>query len=48
MTDPSARRWLEPNVLSFAIPWERFLEMEANVDESVLVRGAWAKLAERF
>ena len=48
MTDPSARRWLEPNVLSFAIPWERFLEMEANVDESFLGRGAWTKLAERF
>ncbi len=48
MTDPAARRFVDPDVLSFAIPWQRFLEMEENVDESFLGREAWARLAERF
>jgi uncharacterized protein (DUF169 family) len=48
MTDPAARRFMDPSVMSFAIPWRRFLEMEENVDESFLGRDAWAKLAERF
>jgi len=48
LTDPAARRFVDPNVLSFAIPWQRFLEMERNVDESFLGRETWARLAKRF
>jgi uncharacterized protein (DUF169 family) len=48
LTDPSARKNLDPNVLSFAVPWQRFLEMERNVDESFLGQEEWAELTERF
>jgi len=50
LTDPSARKNVRPllgsDVLTFAIPYRRFLELEACVDESFLSRSTWRSLAE--
>jgi uncharacterized protein (DUF169 family) len=50
LTDPSARKNVRPllgsDVFTFAIPYKRFLEMEACVDESFLSRSTWKSLAE--
>ena len=49
LTDPSARVHFDSNLLTFSIPWKRFLEMEANVDESFLTKSpAWSKVKERL
>lgn len=48
ITDPSGRLHLDKNLLSFAIPWRRFLEMENNVEESFLTKPAWRQLRERI
>ena len=47
MTDVFARRFIEPDLLAFAMPWRLFLEMEASVPGSFLERRAWLSLAER-
>ncbi|MDR2946984.1 MAG: DUF169 domain-containing protein [Candidatus Adiutrix sp.] len=50
LTDISARLYLKKllgrDLLSFAMPWSLYLEMENNVDESFLTRHAWLKLNE--
>ncbi|WP_029896314.1 DUF169 domain-containing protein [Desulfohalovibrio reitneri] len=50
MTDISARvhlkRQLKRDVLSFAMPWSLFKEMEANVPGSFLERPNWSQLRE--
>ena len=51
LTDISARKVVGPllgnDVLTFAIPYRRFLEMEACVDESFLSRSIWKGIMER-
>jgi uncharacterized protein (DUF169 family) len=48
LTDPSARTYINqqlgPNLLTFAVPWRMFGEMEANVPGSFLERHVWADL----
>ena len=48
LTDLSARLYaakqLGPNLLTFAVPYRMFLEMEANVPGSFLERDTWAAL----
>lgn len=50
LTDISARKYvrkaLGADVLTFAMPWPLFLEMEANVEGSFLERPSWASLQE--
>lgn len=50
LTDPSARKNVRPllggDVLTIAVPYKRFLEMEASVDESFLSRSTWQSIAE--
>ena len=49
LTDITARKYLDKNQLSFSIPFKRFLEMEANVEESFLTKGKdWPELVERL
>jgi hypothetical protein len=49
LTDITARKYLDKNELSFSVPFKRFLEMEANVDESFLTKGKdWPKILERL
>jgi uncharacterized protein (DUF169 family) len=51
LTDLSARKnvrnILGNDVFTFAVPYRRFKEMEANVDESFLKRSTWRSLAEK-
>jgi uncharacterized protein (DUF169 family) len=50
LTDLSARKnvrhLLGKDVFTFAVPYRRFKEMEANVDESFLKRSTWKSLVE--
>jgi hypothetical protein len=47
LTDITARKYLDKNVLSFSVPFKRFVEMEANVEGSFLVKGKdWPEIAK--
>ena len=48
LIDPSARLCVAPELLSFSIPYSRFLELEAQVDESFLRGEIWQKLKKRM
>ena len=48
LTDPSGRLHFSRDLLSFAIPWKRFLEMEANAEGSFLTKETWTKLRARI
>ncbi len=47
LTDVTVRKFLDPDILSFAIPFDRGLEMEANVPGSFLERKVWQELRRR-
>ncbi|MGB9213263.1 MAG: DUF169 domain-containing protein, partial [Halobacteriota archaeon] len=49
LTDITARKYLDKNVLSFSVPFKRFVEMEANVEGSFLTKGKdWPQIAKRL
>ncbi len=48
MFDMSARPHIDANMLSFSMPYKRFLEMEANSDECFFHTPAWQKIATRL
>lgn len=49
LTDITARKYFDKSELSFSVPFQRFLEMEANVDESFLTNGKdWAAIVHRL
>ena len=48
LTDPSGRLHMNRDLLSFAIPWGRFLKLEANAEGSFLTRETWTKLRGRI
>ncbi|MGB9791990.1 MAG: DUF169 domain-containing protein [Thermacetogeniaceae bacterium] len=48
LTDITVRKMLPPEILSFALPFERALELEGNVPGSFLERRAWQGIRERL
>lgn len=48
MTDPSARKVLPADILSFSIPFKRFLEMEDNADKSFFHTKTWETINKRL
>ena len=48
MFDPSARPCVEPGILTFAVPWPKFLRMADNMDESFLITETWNEVRARM
>lgn len=46
--DPSARKCIKENILSFSVPYKRFEEMAKNMNESFLITHAWGILQKRM
>ena len=48
MFDVSARPFVEPNILTLAMPMKLFLTLLDNLDESFLITESWKKVKERI
>lgn len=48
ITDISARLMVDPDILSFTVPFDMFLQMEADIPGSFLERKEWKKVRERI
>ena len=48
MTDISSRPFVDPDVLSFTVPFSMFLEMESNITGSFLEKESWHKVRDRI
>ncbi|UCD16450.1 MAG: DUF169 domain-containing protein [Candidatus Zixiibacteriota bacterium] len=48
MLDISARVYVPPGVLSFAVTWPKFVRMLDSIEESFLITPSWDKVKSRF
>lgn len=48
MFDVSARPFVPENLLTFAVPMNKFVRMVENMDESFLITSSWAKVNNRI
>lgn len=48
LTDPSARKCVPKDLLSFSIPYHRYVEMEANATGSFLDTETWNTISQRI
>ena len=48
MFDVSARPWVQKDVLSFALPMNKFARMVDNMEESFLITPSWARVRARI
>ena len=48
MFDPSARPCVPKETLSFAVPYNRFVQMIGFMEESFLITGTWDKVSLRI
>jgi hypothetical protein len=48
MFDVSARPCVPSDVLTFAVPWPKFVRMADQMDESFLITGSWRKVRSRM
>lgn len=48
MFDVSARPYVPPGVLTFAVPWPKFVRMVENMKESFLITKSWNKVRTRM
>lgn len=48
MFDVSARYCIPAHMLTFAVPWPKFIRMVDNMEESFLITGSWNKVRKRM
>jgi hypothetical protein len=48
MFDVSARPCVPAGVLTFAVPWPKFVRMEESMDESFLITESWDRVRDRM
>ena len=48
LTDITVRSMVDPDMLSFAVPYRMFLDMEENISGSFLEKHLWQRIVDRM